>query len=246
VLAGIHDSSANYLRFTGSETGRFTLLSTGTWIIGFDAGADPSRLDPACDTACGLTIHGAQAPICRFMGGEEYERIARGAEANVADLPALIERGVMALPSFTDSGGPAPGTGGAGRLTGAVSQAERGALGALYCAQMTSLALERMSGPDAASRIIVDGPFGQNAAFLGCLAALQPQAAVLASNLREGTAAGAALLAFADANGRFATRRIDLTPAPDLALDMLGAYHARWRDTVDRLTTASAASDPVN
>ena len=36
VLAGIHDSSGNYLRYLAGGRKHFTLLSTGTWIIGFD------------------------------------------------------------------------------------------------------------------------------------------------------------------------------------------------------------------
>ena len=36
VLAGVHDSNANYLRYLAAGQKKFTLLSTGTWIIGFD------------------------------------------------------------------------------------------------------------------------------------------------------------------------------------------------------------------
>lgn len=238
ILAGIHDSSANYLRYLGGEAGRFALLSTGTWIIGFDAGADPGRLDPACDTACGLTVHGATVPICRFKGGEEYALLA-GEDApapEIARVAALVGRGTMALPSFTDSGGPVPGSGGRGTVEGTVEDAaDRAALAALYCAQMTALALERLAGPVPAPRIIVDGPFGLNPGYLACLAALLPGASVLASDLREGTAAGAALLALADDEGRFPDLPVSLVPAPAADLPGLGAHHARWRARVDEI-----------
>ena len=36
VLAGVHDSNANYLRYLAAGQKKFTLLSSGTWIIGFD------------------------------------------------------------------------------------------------------------------------------------------------------------------------------------------------------------------
>ena len=43
VLAGVHDSNANYLRYLAAGLGSFTLLSTGTWIIGFDTDAQHRR-----------------------------------------------------------------------------------------------------------------------------------------------------------------------------------------------------------
>lgn len=229
IRAGIHDSSANYLRYAGSETERFVLLSTGTWIIGFDAGADPMRLDPSRDTACGLTITGQPVPICRFKGGEEYALLAGDAPvAHLDDVAALVARGVMALPNFTESGGPLPGPD--GLVTHDVEGTERTALAALYCAQMTLLALEAMSGT-IPGRVIVDGPFGQNRIYLALLAALLPAHRVLASTLSEGTAAGAALLGLADpSTGAMPARPVPLTDISIPEIAGLATYHANWRD----------------
>ena len=226
IRAGIHDSSANYLRYLADRTDRFALLSTGTWIIGFDAGADPARLRPEHDTACGLTVEGRPVPICRFKGGEEYALIA--GDAPPGDLGTVVASGLQALPSFTDSGGPVPGTGGSGRLTAEPgSPGARAALAALYCAQMTALALERMGDP--APRVIVDGPFGQNPAYCAALAALLPRSEIRASTLREGTAAGAALLALAAEDGTLPRIPVPTDPIPAPDLPGLDAYHRRWR-----------------
>lgn len=228
IRAGIHDSSANYLRYAGGAQRRFALLSTGTWIIGFDAGADPSRLDPGRDTACGLTTMGRTVPICRFQGGEEYALLAGSSPPPTPDdVASVVARGVMALPNFTASGGPLPGP--AGKITGAVAGGEASALAALYCAQMTVLALEAMSG-QVPERVIVDGPFGQNTAYLSLLDALLPGSDVAASTLREGTATGAALLGLAEPDtGRMPQFPISLAPAEPAHLPGLAAYQIGWR-----------------
>lgn len=228
IRAGIHDSSANFLRYAGSEAGRFALLSTGTWIIGFDAGADPGRLDPARDTACGLTTRGNPVPICRFKGGEEHAIIAGdGPDPEIADIQSIVTRKAMSLPNFTDSGGPLPGP--SGVLSEEIHGSERSAMAALYCAQMTTLALEAMSG-EVPDRVIVDGPFGQNRAYLQILAALLPGKTVLASTLKEGTATGAALLGLADeTRGAMPALPISFTHASPAGIAGLDAYHAAWR-----------------
>lgn len=228
IRAGIHDSSANFLRYAGSVAGRFALLSTGTWIIGFDAGADPGRLDPARDTACGLTTTGHPVPICRFKGGEEYALLAADAPPpEMSDVAALVARATLALPNFTASGGPLPGP--EGLIEGSVAQGEEAALAALYCAQMSVCAMQAMSGT-VPQRVIVDGPFGQNPVYLGLLAALLPDSVVLASTLREGTATGAALLGLAAPDtGALPDLPMSLVPVSPPPTAGLAAYHAAWR-----------------
>ncbi|QIG47920.1 hypothetical protein G5V57_09435 [Nordella sp. HKS 07] len=73
VLAGIHDSSANYLRYLAGGRRHFTLLSTGTWIIGFDTNTVITELDPERDTVTNTDIFGKPVACCRFMGGREFE-----------------------------------------------------------------------------------------------------------------------------------------------------------------------------
>ncbi len=105
VLAGIHDSSANYLRYLAGGRKHFTLLSTGTWIIGFDTDTQIAKLDPTRDTVTNTDIYGKPVACCRFMGGREYEVLSHGAPAEAASfeaLDSLIAQGTFALPSFTD------------------------------------------------------------------------------------------------------------------------------------------------
>ena len=231
VLAGIHDSNANYLRYLAAGLAPFTLLSSGTWIIGFDTETEIAALDPRRDTASNSDIFGRPVACCRFMGGRELEILSEGAPADAA-TPAvirdLVARGSYALPSFTDSGGPLPGSGGRGRIEGPAPQgpAERAALAALYCALMTSESLEAVG---SRSRILVDGPFAENAAFLGLLAALRPAQSVLAARAGEGTAAGAALLAAIGPDGGLPEIVIDLSETEPLEVGGLARYRDAWR-----------------
>ncbi len=96
---------------------------------------------------------GRPVACARFMGGCEYATIAGAAAAphapspSVADVEALIARGTMALPSFTRSGGPFPGTGGKGRIVGPRpgTARERAALAALYVALVASVGLDLLA-----------------------------------------------------------------------------------------------------
>jgi sugar (pentulose or hexulose) kinase len=219
VLTGVHDSNANLLRYLGGP--EFTLLSTGTWIIGFVQGIDIGRLDPASDQVCNTTVFGDPIASCRFMGGREFDLVADGAPADLASIEVvrdLLERGVTAWPSFTTSGGPVPGALGLGRIDGALRDArERASLASLYCAQMSALALRKIGN---ANRVIVDGPFASNAVYLEVLAACLPGQAVLAADEKNGTAAGAASLALTASGVPKPQRRTLLRPidvAPELS-----------------------------
>lgn len=230
VKAGIHDSNANYLRYLAAGLGDFTLLSTGTWIIVFDTKSDFRRLDASRDTATNTDAFGRPVACSRFMGGAEIAAIEAGAEAgsgSAADVAALVARGSFALPSFTDSGGPMPGTGGRGRFVGppAATAAERVALAALYCALMTDRSLDAVG---SASDIVIDGPFGENGLFCAALAALRPAQRVLRSDLRDGTAAGAALLGRMASADDLPRLRLALAPVSPLAVDGLNEYRNGW------------------
>lgn len=215
VLTGVHDSNANLLPYLGGEP--CTLLSTGTWIIGFAPGVGLGTLDPAFDQVSNTTVFGEPIASCRFMGGREFEIVADGAAPDLATSAAvseLLARGVSAWPSFTASGGPAPETMGKGRVEGALrDERERASLAALYCAQMSALALRRLGG---SGRVVVDGPFADNAAYLEVLAACLPGRPVFASTLGNGTAVGAASLALIDGAGppprAPSLRRVEVPP----------------------------------
>jgi sugar (pentulose or hexulose) kinase len=194
VLAGVHDSNANLIPYLGGD--RFTLLSTGTWIIGFAQGVELTELDPARDQVSNTTVFADPIASFRFMGGREFDLVADGAPPRLASRECVIDllaRGVRAWPSFTRSGGPVANSGGEGRIEGEVRDArERASLASLYCAQMTALAV-RKSG--SANRVIVDGPFVDNEVFLEVLAACLPDQAIYCSAIKSGTAIGAATLA---------------------------------------------------
>ncbi len=233
VLTGVHDSNANLLLYLGH--GPCTLLSTGTWIIGFAQGVDVTALDPAFDQVSNTTVFGDPIASCRFMGGREFEIVAAGAPPHLArseTVQGLLDRGIAAWPSFTGSGGPAPRTQGRGRIEGELrGPEERASLAALYCAQMSALALRRMGN---CNRVIVDGPFSDNSAYLDVLAGCLPGQDVYASQVRNGTAVGAASLALVpragDAAPKTVQRRVEarrgLTGSPALA---------RWFEQVEHL-----------
>jgi sugar (pentulose or hexulose) kinase len=195
ILAGVHDSNANLLRYLSGGFKAFTLLSTGTWIIGFDTEADAKSLDATRDCVGGVSVFGKTVGVLRFWGGREFELISEGSEVAGSwnDIDQLMTNQVMALPSFTDSGGPVPNSGNKGKIIGdPKSSGQRHALASLYCALMTDQSLRAIG---STAPIIVDGPFSQNPIYLGVLAALRPAQKVFASRLRDGTTAGAACLA---------------------------------------------------
>ncbi len=231
VLAGVHDSNANYLRYLAGGVARFTLLSTGTWIIAFDTSTPIGRLDEARDTATNTDVFGRPVACGRFFGGHEFEILAAGAAGDAAsleDVARLVAAGVFALPSFTDSGGPVPGSGGQGRIEGGSpkSAAERVALASLYCALMVS---EQLDAVGSRHDIIVDGPFAKNAAFLAVLAALREGQSLMASDLRNGTTAGAACLALMP-EGKLPHVELKLLKVQVAeAIDGLAAYRGTWR-----------------
>ena len=230
VLGGVHDSTANFMRYVCAGLDRFTLVSTGTWSISFDPSTSVDVLDPARDTNTNTDVLGRNVCCSRFFGGMEFAAVSGGAPAEaatVACVQALVRRGTFAVPSFTMTSGPVPESLGKGYVKGpAVETAEeRASLAALYCAQMVSEQLDAITSKDA---IIVDGPFSQNPVLLAVLAALRPAQTVKASALRDGTTAGAAALAMID-EGRLPSIAIKMAAVAAANLDGLEAYHAAWK-----------------
>lgn len=228
VLCGIHDSSANYLRYLAAGMSDFTLMSTGTWVISFNAAQPLDALEPSRDTVSNTDLHGNPIACSRFMGGREFDLLAGDAPRDAAtleDIAALIAAGTMALPSFTDSGGPFPGTGGKGRVVGPEPQspAARVALATLYTALMCS---ESIGAIGSRNDIVIDGSFAGNALFCQVMAALRPEQKVLVSPDRDGTALGAALLPFLNERRRV----LELEKIGAKAVDGLSKYRSAWLD----------------
>jgi sugar (pentulose or hexulose) kinase len=235
VLAGVHDSTANFMRYVCAGLGEFTLVSTGTWSISFDPSTELEQLVEARDTNTNTDVLGRTVACSRFFGGKEFEIVADGAAAEAASLATvelLVARGTRVLPSLTDSGGPVPGKGGQGGIEGPLpaSDTERASLAALYCAQMVC---EQLDAIASRHDIIADGPFSQNIVLLQVLAQLRPGQRVLASGLRDGTTAGAAAIALID-DGKLPVIGLDLKEVRAASVTGLGDYHAAWRSAAYR------------
>ena len=78
VACGIHDSNASYLRFLiDREREAFTVVSSGTWTIVMANRGDLRRLREDRDMLANVNAFGAPVATARYMGGREYEAIAR-------------------------------------------------------------------------------------------------------------------------------------------------------------------------
>lgn len=224
VVCGIHDSNASLLPFLATREPPFTVVSTGTWVVLLHVGGSTARLDPAADMLANVDALGRPVPCARFMGGREFALIAPDdAPPDLALVLELLSAPVLALPTFTDHGGPYAGR--FGRIAGEVPQVSgaRATLASLYAALMTDDLLTRL---DAKGPVIVDGQFGRNAVYAAALARLREGQTVFAAGEGAGTSAGAALLA--DWPPDPATVALDLTTVAPLAHD-LSPYRSRWR-----------------
>ncbi|MEY4855232.1 MAG: hypothetical protein RLZZ97_62 [Gemmatimonadota bacterium] len=230
VLAGVHDSSASYARYLAAGLGDFTLLSSGTWSIAYDTTAKAAGLLEARDTAINADIFGRRVAISRFFGGKEYELAAgdaAGVPASVAAVADLVARGTFALPSFSGSSGPVPGSALRGRFVGPPPRnaEERASLATLYCALMVAEQLDALGG---SHDVVVDGPFARNGVMVAVLGQLRPGKAVRASRLLDGTAAGAACLALVR-NGKLPLIPIALDDIASATIPGLAAYRQGWQ-----------------
>jgi sugar (pentulose or hexulose) kinase len=207
------------------------VLSTGTWIIGFNPRQPLERLDPRRDMVSNTDALGRPMASSRYMGGRELAVLCGPAPTAAADPAALarvVARGILVLPSVVDRGGPFPGCrGGAeGPLPG--DAAERASLAALYTALCSNTCLDLLG---ADGEVVIEGSFAGNPVFGAVIAALRPARPVFAAAEPNGTAVGAAMLARWDA------------PAPDLALKPvapaavpgLESYARTWRDRAEAM-----------
>ncbi len=231
ILCGVHDSDANYLRYLAAGLNELALLSTGTFIIGFESQADILRLDPDRETFSFTNVFGRPIGCCGFFGGGEFDKLLAGASpsaASAAEMESIVARSTFALPSFSDTGGPVAGSGNRGRIEGPFSgtPAERASLATLYTALMTAEALDAL---ESRSPIVIDGPFARNDLYCSLLAALRPRQSVSSSLLQEGTAAGAAVLALMNPAGDLPKRRVELKPHAPEEFAGLRAYLSSWQ-----------------
>jgi sugar (pentulose or hexulose) kinase len=212
VIAGVHDSNACLARYlnassqTAAHAARLTVVSSGTWTVLMAPGASTTALQAERDMLANVDVLGRATPTARFMGGREFAHLLAGASpdaGSVADLAHLLATQTLALPSFAAQGGPFSDRAGV-VLQGDVpvaladlTEGERAALAALYCALVTSWLVCQL-WPDASAsdmteqRLVVEGPLSRNPLYMGLLAALLPVVACYASlDELEGTARGA-------------------------------------------------------
>lgn len=192
VACGIHDSNASLLPHLLGNQPPFTVVSTGTWVISMAVGGRAQKLDPARDTLINVNALGDPVPSARFMGGREFELLElSGAEVQPGDIDAVLDGGLMLLPSVQQGSGPFPNA----KMTWigdpSPPPGARRVAASFYLAMMTSTCLDLIG---AGGPIIVEGPFAANAEFCAMLAAATQRPVVSQAGQVTGTSIGAALL----------------------------------------------------
>jgi L-fuculokinase len=221
IICGAHDSNAALVPHLLSRREPFTVISTGTWVIIMAVGGK-GQLDPEADMLANVDVRGEPVPTARFMGGREYAVLAGGSpvDADEADVGAIIASGVLALPAFSDQGGPFASRKGVIDGLAPTTPKARAALATLYSALMTAHMLRRLEAP---GELIVEGGFARSPAFAAVLARLMAGRRVVIAPISAGAAAGAAMLAHWDE-----PHPPRLEPARVWDLPGLEAYQARW------------------
>lgn len=228
VHNGVHDSNSSLYCYRAAGHDSFTLISSGTWVIIFNTDCPLSMLDEERDMLANVSVDGVPVPTIRFMGGREFDTIRQDAppKVNRADMQAVIDKRLFALPSFA-AGGPAQET--KGEIAGPVgSDAERSALALLYVALMTDYSLDLIG---SSNTLIVDGGLVKTDAYAEVLAELRPSQRVLSSDNPEGSAVGAATLAF-EAHG-VRPRPVECSEVQPATLRGLAEYRDLWREHVE-------------
>jgi L-fuculokinase len=169
------------------------VISTGTWVIMMAVGGT-ARLDPNADMLANVDVRGMPAPTARFMGGREFAVLAGDspADADEADVEAVIASGTLALPAFSNQGGPFASRRGVIEGPAPTTPRARAALATLYSALMTAHRLRRLEAP---GELIVEGGFARSPGFAAVLARLMADRRVVVAPVSAGAAAGAAMLA---------------------------------------------------
>lgn len=223
VSCGIHDSNASLFPHLVTQSGAFSVVSTGTWVIAMSIGGAEIRLDPARDTLMNVNAYGDAVPSARFMGGREFEIVQQGKPAQIhpEHVESVLESDLLLLPAIVPTTGPYKGAN--MRWRGpepAVGSGERAVALSFYLALVTARCL-RLIG--AKGPTIVEGPFAENRQYLAMLQAATGRT-VMHSASATGTSIGAALLVHSAQNLETPT-----SFEPDDALPRLQNYAAGWQ-----------------
>lgn len=226
VLCGIHDSNAAYLchraRHPSGEP--FALVSSGALTSIMASGTDLGQLSEARDMLATIDAFGTPVATARFMGGREYDTIAGDSpvrpQPSLDSLHSVLNRPAVALPSFSDAGGPFRGS--EGRLVNAdgLDDRERAALATLYCALQTDLLLDLLG---TCCPVVVEGPLATNPLYGRLLATLRPNSGVSLGDYRGSSVTEGSLFLV----GRTAAPQ--LRAAAPLDLPGLDVYRTEWR-----------------
>ncbi|MER9970703.1 FGGY-family carbohydrate kinase [Mesorhizobium sp. M0060] len=234
---GVHDSNAALYAYRRQQLGPVTVVSTGTWVVVLNPDCPLDALDGERDMLVNVDIGGGPVPTIRFMGGREFATISAGWQGAIApsSIQRVIDAGIMALPSFAP-GGPMPHR--RGELVGRTPNAEeRAAMALLYVALMVDLCLELIHSDNT---VIVDGGLNNGGMLAALLAQLRPGQAFLQGATLEGSATGAAALAFESAGREFATEAPEAVHAASFS--GLAGYRNDWRGLAADRGVASAAA----
>jgi len=241
VLAGMHDSNAalhaarGFAQIANSDA---TVLSTGTWFIAMRRPADLSGsniLPDGRDCLVNVDIEGRPVPSARFMGGREIESvigidtrrvdIKPDQPALLAAVPALLESGVMLLPTLATGCGPFPAH--TSRWIGEPANwhARRAAM-CLYAALVADVSLDLIGSRGI---LLIEGRFAEAEVFVRALAALRPQTRIMTANAHNDVSFGALRLIDPDLQPQG-----ELRPVEPLPGDVDG-YRRRWHAAVETM-----------
>ncbi|MDO9416763.1 FGGY-family carbohydrate kinase [Pararhizobium sp.] len=232
IIAGIHDSSANFYRYQAAGLREATVVSTGTWIVALSPSTPLARLDEHRGMTCNSDVQGRPVGGALTMGGREFSHVAGDQPddraVSVETLLRLIDRGTLALPSFGDDGGLFPGSAGQGRIIGLAPQDadERKALAVIYTALLTAECLDAL-GSDGL--VVLDGSFLREPLYAALVAALRPGRETLYNLDSYGVASGAALLAGHTARTCPAPIAVEHPPSVPGLVEAMAGYAQRWR-----------------
>ncbi|MFT4033466.1 MAG: FGGY family carbohydrate kinase [Siphonobacter sp.] len=211
VGIGIHDSSAAlvpYLRAFGNEP--FLLISTGTWCITMNPfSEEPLTINELRqDSLCYLTYQGDPVKASRLFAGNEHERTIKhladyfGTELDYYKRVSYDESILLSLRSRFKQSSPEEAKLG-GLLDSAFSErnlndfanyeeAYHQFMLDVMAQQIASVRLAK--GNTHIRRIFVDGGFSRNDIYLRLLAMAFPECEVMASEIAQASALGAALV----------------------------------------------------
>ncbi|RWC27187.1 MAG: carbohydrate kinase [Mesorhizobium sp.] len=221
---GVHDSNAALHAYRRQELGPVTVVSTGTWVVVLNPDCPLDALDRDRDMLVNVDVDAGPVPTIRFMGGREFATISAGWQGTIArsSVQQVIDAGIMALPGFAP-GGPMPGH--PGELVGRTPNAEeRAAVALLYVALMVDLCLDLIHSNDT---VIVDGGLNSGGVLAALLAQLRPGQSFMQGATLEGSATGAAALAFESVGREFAAEAPE--PVRASGFSGLAGYRDSWR-----------------